>query len=251
MISVNAVAMTLFAWHMTALVAVLGLARVAGYEPPTEPTAAWWVQRPLWLVAPGSRARALRVAVRPGWSWPAGHGWRRCGGLLTWTSPRVLLDIYGRVPHLAEEAVEGLDAGQLVERPAPDANTIAWLIWHLARVQDQQFADLLGTNSCGRPGTGPAGSASTADPSDNGYGHTTEQVGAVRPDGPAALLDYLAAVHEQTSSYLSGLTAEDLDRVIDEAWDPPVTLGVRLVSVADDCLQHAGQAAYIRGLLTR
>ena len=162
----------------------------------------------------------------------------------------VLLDIYGRVPHLSEEAVEGLDAGQLAERPAPGANTIAWLIWHLARVQDQQFADLLGTEQLYETGDWAGRFGLTPDGADNGYGHTSEQVGAVRPDGPAALLDYLAAVHEQTSSYLSGLTAEELDRVIDEAWDPPVTLGVRLVSVADDCLQHAGQAAYIRGLLT-
>jgi hypothetical protein len=162
----------------------------------------------------------------------------------------VLIDIYGRVPHLAEEAVEGLEAAQLVERPAPGANTIAWLIWHLARVQDQQFADLIGTDQLWETGDWAGRFGLTPDGSDNGYGHTPDQVGAVRPDGPAVLVDYLRAAHEQTRGYLSGLTAEDLDRVIDEAWDPPVTLGVRLVSVADDCLQHAGQAAYIRGLLT-
>jgi hypothetical protein len=39
--------------------------------------------------------------------------------------------------------------------------------------------------------------------------------------------------------------------VVDEAWDPPVTLGVRLVSVIDDCAQHAGQAAFVRGIVLR
>jgi hypothetical protein len=162
----------------------------------------------------------------------------------------VLLDLYGRVPHLVHEAVDGLTADQLVARPSPDANTIAWLVWHLTRVQDQQFADLLGKGQLWESGdwAGPFGLQ--ADGADNGYGHTTEQVGAVRPDGPAPLLDYLKAVDEQTTSYLSSLTPDELDRVIDEHWDPPVTLGVRLVSVADDCLQHAGQAAYIRGMLT-
>ena len=55
----------------------------------------------------------------------------------------------------------------------------------------------------------------------------------------------------RTRSFLGSLTADDLDRVVDEAWDPPVTLGVRLVSIADDDIQHAGQAAYVRGLLAR
>ena len=71
----------------------------------------------------------------------------------------------------------------------------------------------------------------------------------VRPKGAAALLDYLDAVSQRTNGYLEGIRAADLDEVIDRRWDPPVTLGVRLVSVADDCLQHAGQAAYVRGLI--
>jgi hypothetical protein len=162
----------------------------------------------------------------------------------------LLLDLYGRVPHLVHDAVDGLTADQLLARPEKDANTIAWLVWHLARVQDQQFADLLGKEQLYESGDWAGRFGLPADGSDNGYGHTSEQVGAVRPDGPAALLEYFEAVHDQTASYLKDLTPDALDRVIDENWDPPVTLGVRLVSVADDCLQHAGQAAYIRGLLT-
>jgi hypothetical protein len=162
----------------------------------------------------------------------------------------VLLDLYGRVPHLVHEAVDGLGAEQLAARPGPDANSIAWLVWHLARVQDQQVAELLGSSQLWETGDWADRFGLRPDGSDNGYGHTSEQVAAVRPEGPDVLVDYLAAVHAQTCGYLEGLTAEDLDRVIDRNWDPPVTLGVRLVSVADDCLQHAGQAAYIRGLIT-
>ena len=58
-------------------------------------------------------------------------------------------------------------------------------------------------------------------------------------------------MHERTLSYLAGLTDGDLDRVVDESWDPPVTLGVRLVSILNDDTQHVGQAAYVRGLLQR
>ena len=57
-------------------------------------------------------------------------------------------------------------------------------------------------------------------------------------------------MHAATASYVAGLAPEDLDRVVDERWDPPVTLAVRLVSVISDDLQHAGQAAYARGFVT-
>jgi hypothetical protein len=161
----------------------------------------------------------------------------------------LLLDLYGRIPPLAREAVEGLDAETLARAPGPGANTIAWLIWHLARVEDSHVAELLeadqlwaGGDWAGRFGLDP-------DPGDTGYGHTPEQVAAVRPEGPDVLVDYLAAAHARTCGYLEGLGPGDLDRVVDRNWDPPVTLGVRLVSIADDCLQHIGQAAYVRGLL--
>ena len=80
------------------------------------------------------------------------------------------------------------------------------------------------------------------------YGHSPEEVARVR--APAELLaGYHAAVADRTAEYVRGLTAADLDRVVDEHWDPPVTLGVRLVSVVGDTTQHLGQAAYVRGLL--
>jgi len=161
----------------------------------------------------------------------------------------MLLDLYGRVPDLIETTVDGLDAEQLTERPAPGANTLGWLVWHLTRVQDHHVADLLGQDQVWVRDDWAARFGLPADATDTGYGHSVEQVGAVRPDGPDALTGYLAAVGDRTRAYISALTAGDLDQVVDEGWDPPVTLGVRLVSVADDCLQHAGQAAYVRGLI--
>lgn len=65
------------------------------------------------------------------------------------------------------------------------------------------------------------------------------------------LAEYLGAVHDATASFVSGLSDADLDRVVDTRWDPPVTLMVRLVSVANDNLQHCGQAAFVRGVLHR
>jgi hypothetical protein len=76
-------------------------------------------------------------------------------------------------------------------------------------------------------------------------------VAALRPESVDALVDYFTDVHERTIAYLGGLSDADLDEVVDENWDPPVTLGVRLVSVVDDDVQHVGQAAYVRGLLPK
>ena len=161
----------------------------------------------------------------------------------------LLLELFGRIPSVARDAVEGLDAERLTRRPGPGANSVAWLVWHLARVQDHHVAELLGEEQifvtggwAPRFGLGP-------DPGNTGYGHTSEEVAAVRPDGPDVLLAYLGAVQARTTEMLAGLEAAELDRVVDQRWNPPVTLGVRLVSIADDSLQHAGQAAYARGLL--
>ena len=161
----------------------------------------------------------------------------------------LLLEIYGRLPPLAEEAVAGLDAEQLAAPPGPGANPVGWLVWHLARVQDAHVAELLGEEQRWVDGPWAERCGLAPDPANTGYGHTPAQVAAVRPDGPAVLLDYLAAVDARTRSYREGLRGSDLERVVDRNWDPPVTLGVRLVSVADDCIQHVGQAAYARGLL--
>ncbi len=159
------------------------------------------------------------------------------------------LELYGRIPPLARDAVEGLTPAQLTEAPRPGANTIAWLIWHLARVQDHHVAELLDGAQLWATGDWAGHFGLEADPANTGYGHTASEVATVRPDAGQVLLDYLDAVSERSRRLLEGVTPADLDRVVDRRWDPPVTLGVRLVSVADDCLQHVGQAAYLRGLL--
>jgi hypothetical protein len=164
----------------------------------------------------------------------------------------VYLELYGRIPPLVEQTLDGLDVDALCARVAPDANTIGWLIWHLTRLQDHHLAELLDVDQLYLDGSGwPERFASPADPDDIGYGHTSEEVGRVRPESTQALLEYHTVVDARTRAFLATLTAEALDEIVDRRWDPPVTLGVRLVSVADDSLQHLGQAAYVRGLLGR
>jgi hypothetical protein len=161
----------------------------------------------------------------------------------------VFVELFDRVPPLAREATEGVDADGLVFRPGPKANTIAWLIWHSARIQDAQIAELVDADQLWVTGEWAERLGLPPDPRNHGYGHSPTDVMSVRPKAAGDVVDYLEAVSDRTRTMLQALSTADLDRVVDRNYDPPVTLGVRLVSVADDCLQHLGQAAYIRGLL--
>jgi hypothetical protein len=166
-------------------------------------------------------------------------------------SRQVLDEAFARIPGIARRAVDGLDVEALLWQPEPGSNPIGWLVWHLARVQDDHVAELVeGEQVWVAEAWGPRfglREATTA----TGFGHTPEEVRAVRPDGTDALLGYLDAVTDRTRGFLATIGDEALDRVVDTSWDPPVTMGVRLVSVIGDGLQHVGQAAYLRGLHDR
>ncbi|GAA4213282.1 mycothiol transferase [Actinocatenispora rupis] len=164
-------------------------------------------------------------------------------------SAELLADAFGRIRGLVRGAVDGLSADQLAARPDDEANSIAWLVWHLTRIQDDHVADAADTGQVWHEGWAERFALPFA-PSATGYGHSAADVAAVRADADL-LVGYHEAVHERTLAYVEGLTDADLDRIVDERWDPPVSLGVRLVSVVSDDLQHAGQAAYLRGLLLR
>jgi uncharacterized damage-inducible protein DinB len=161
----------------------------------------------------------------------------------------LLRETFDRIPPLVRSAVEDLSADKLATPPADGANTIAWLVWHLTRVEDDHLAGVMGGPQVWEEDAWAERFGLAPGTTDTGYGHAPEDVLAIRARA-ADLVAYHEEVAGRTVAFLDGLGPEDLDRVVDEDWDPPVTLGVRLVSVADDALQHAGQAAYVRGLLS-
>ena len=162
----------------------------------------------------------------------------------------VLVDGYGRIHEEVRRVLRGVDDDLLAVVPEPGSNTIAWLVWHLTRVQDDHLADAFGGEQVWVAGGWSDRFALPLPVDDTGYGHSAAEVAAVRAPG-ALLLEYHDAVHARSVELLAAVTPADLDRIVDTRWDPPVTLGVRLVSVLADDLQHAGQAAYLRGLLAR
>ena len=168
------------------------------------------------------------------------------------TPAEVLIDGFERVRDDVLAVLDGLTEDQLRVRPGgadSAANPIGWLCWHLTRVQDDHVADVAGREQVWTADGFAERFALPYPVADHGYGHTSEQVGEFRA-AATLLAEYLRAVHEATVDYLRTVGPDDLDRVVDTRWDPPVTLGVRLVSVVNDDTQHAGQAAYVRGLLS-
>lgn len=167
------------------------------------------------------------------------------------TPSQLLADQYQRILTTATRVVGDLDGRDLAWRPDAEGNSIAWLVWHVARVQDDHVTDLADGQQVWTVDAWAARFGLDPDAMDTGYGHTSEEVASIQPAGPDVLVDYLEAVTEQTVAHLDGLDAGDLERIVDDSWDPPVTLGVRLNSVIGDNWQHIGQAAQVRGLHER
>ncbi|ARP73595.1 DUF664 domain-containing protein [Streptomyces pluripotens] len=161
----------------------------------------------------------------------------------------ILIDGYGRIREEVHAVLDGLGPDELHHRPVPDANSVAWLVWHLTRVQDDHVADAFELGQVWLSQGWEKRFGLDLPRHDTGYGHSPAKVAKVRVGSAGLLADYYDAVHEQSLGALRGLAANDLGRIVDERWDPPVTLGVRLVSVLSDDLQHIGQAAYLKGLI--
>lgn len=163
----------------------------------------------------------------------------------------VIADSVRRVRDRVREVAAGLEAGHLAERPSPDANSIGWLLWHLTRVQDAHVSEFLDAGQLYVSDGWAERFGLAADPTDSGYGHSSDQVAAVRIEDADVLVAYHDAVADRSLALLATLTDVDFDRIVDESWDPPVSAGVRWVSIVEDSIEHVGQAAYVRGLLGR
>jgi hypothetical protein len=159
----------------------------------------------------------------------------------------LLRDAFTRLIEHVDVLTDGLTEDEANYRPSPSANSIAWLIWHSGRVQDFQLAPIAGVEQVWQTGGWVDRFGLALPRNDTGYGHGPNEVAKVQ--APADLLaGYYHAVHELTLEFVAGVTAQDLERIVDRNWDPPVTASARIVSIIDDCAQHLGQAAYLLGI---
>jgi uncharacterized damage-inducible protein DinB len=167
------------------------------------------------------------------------------------TSAQLLTDAFDRIREEVHQVVDSLKPDELAYRVDVGANSIAWLVWHLSRVQDDHIAGVAGIPQVWTERGWAKRFGLPLDTMDTGYGHQSAEVAKVQVDSGELLTGYYDAVYEQTIDYVTTLTDKDLPRVVDRNWDPPVTLAVRLVSVVSDGLQHVGQAAFVRGVILR
>jgi hypothetical protein len=163
----------------------------------------------------------------------------------------ILVEAYERIRQLVHIAAEGLGEADLAYRPEPGANSIAWLVWHLTRIQDDHVSEIAGRDQVWVSGVWAAALGMEPDPDRLGQGDGPDDVAAIRPGDASALLGYHAEVMDRTVAYLGTVDDTELSRIIDRSYDPPVSVGVRLVSVLSDNIQHAGQARYLRGIVDR
>jgi hypothetical protein len=166
-------------------------------------------------------------------------------------SADILVDAFGRIREIVHQVVNGRTPRQLGFRVDSEANSIAWLVWHLTRIQDDHVADVAQTEQVWTAGDWWQRFELPFAPSATGYGHSSDDVAAVQVRSGDLLTGYHDAVHDATIRYVERLTDVDFARIVDRSWNPPVTLAVRLVSVISDDLQHAGQAAFIAGVVQR
>ena len=161
----------------------------------------------------------------------------------------LVLDALARVRDMVRDALKDLSAEELLAPPRPH---IAWLVWHLTRVQDTNFSALMERPQLWIAGGWHQRFQMPADPKDYGSGHrqTRAQVEAFTVTDKPLLLEYLDAVFAQTKDYLGAVSNDDLNRVLNEPqYQPLPTLSVRLASVINCNTRHAGQIEYLRGLV--
>jgi hypothetical protein len=167
------------------------------------------------------------------------------------TSASILTDALERVRSASNDAGRGLSRALLEAKADPETNTIAWLLWHIGRGQDAQIAALSGDEEVWTAGRWSEDFRLDLPNRSTGYAHTPQDVAKVSGADGELYLGYIDAVCDQSIAYVAGLSDADLDEVVDERYSPPVTRAVRIVSTISDNLQHAGQAAILRGILER
>ena len=112
----------------------------------------------------------------------------------------LLLDGYGRIPQELEELLKGLPAATLDWQADPECNSIGWTVWHLARVQDAQIADLIGAEQLYLKESWYLKFERPADPKDTGFGDTPQDVARFKSPDAEVLLGYIKSATVQVST---------------------------------------------------
>ena len=145
-------------------------------------------------------------------------------------------------------AIAGLTPAEARWQPTVHTNHIAWLVWHMARVEDRWVNRHLRRTAEVWTADGWADRFSM-DPESTGFGQTMEDVRAMPEIALTDLRAYFDAVRAVTRQYLDQATDADLAREY-----PHPHLGARpgtwiVGHILVEESQHTGQAALLRGMI--
>lgn len=169
------------------------------------------------------------------------------------TAENILIDLVGRLRDGVHTLCDGLADEAATYRIDDQANTIDWLLWHSARCSDAQLHHMIGGDELWRTWRDrlkvplPPERLGFAE---MGYGMTAADAHLVVAP-VAELAAYAQACWDELEDYVRGADDDELSRIVDDSYDPPVSAGVRLLSIIEDCIIHLGQAAYIKGVAER
>ncbi|MFC2070675.1 DinB family protein [Chloroflexota bacterium] len=161
------------------------------------------------------------------------------------------ISIFNRIAEQMEQVLDGLTPEELNRQPAPGANTIGWLTWHLTRSHDRNMSEIIGKEQLWIEDKWYVRFNRAPDPAETGFGHSVEEMADFRAPDSETVMEYHRAILERIREYISsGLSEAELVREsYSPTFDSTNPVGRRIAGVINDGLQHVGQAAYVRGLI--
>lgn len=142
------------------------------------------------------------------------------------------------------KALNGLTQEEATWSPSPECNSIAFILWHMIRVEDffvnrviQHEKELYETKKWQEKLGTPA----------KAYGYTVEELKAWPAPKLEILREYANSVQENTLAFLNSIPNERLSEVPRPDRSPD-SIGVMLEHLITEIALHVGQIAYLRGV---
>ncbi len=144
-----------------------------------------------------------------------------------------------------DRALTGLTAQEFAWKPSPECNSIAFIVWHTARVEDFMVNRLI---QRGKEIYEPEGwREKLGTPPDAGYQYTVEKLQAWPVPDMETLRGYARAVREKTIAFIKSANDAKLAEVPRPDRSPD-TIGIILGRITTEIALHAGQVCYLRGV---
>jgi uncharacterized damage-inducible protein DinB len=148
------------------------------------------------------------------------------------------------------QSLDGLTPQELAWCPDPQCMSIGFIVWHMSRAEDFLIQSLIkGAPQLWETGWAERFHRAPANPMDNGFGFTAEQVAAFQLPAASELLAYAEATRTNAVAYLQSVDDATLEQVtVASPFGGRLTLASVYQQFIWEVNQHGGQIAYLRGM---